>query len=185
MKRIALAATALLVTVAYAADPKMKPGLWEIHVTKNIMDAHDQTTRSAAMTAQMQQAMAMMPPEQRARVEAAMKQNPGGSGTVRTCITPEMANRNTPVTDQTAHCPPASVKRSGDHVSYDFSCVINGMSATGKGESTVSSELVTTRSEVTLHASNGTTHLMQNESQMRFIGADCGDVKPLGAATTH
>lgn len=185
MKRMLLLATALFVTAAFGADPKMKPGLWEIHVTKNVMDGHDQATQLAARSAQMQQALANLPPDQQARVQAAMKQNVSSSGNIRTCITPEIANRNAPVTDPQGRCPPASVQKSGDHMTYAFNCIINGMSATGKGESTVSSELVTTRSEVTMHASNGTTHVMQSESEMRYIGPDCGDVKPPGAATAH
>lgn len=183
MKKTLLAAFATLVTLAHAADPRMKPGLWEIRVTKNIMDGR--AVQVPARDAQMKQTMANLPPDQQARMQAALKQSAGSNGNVRTCITPEIANRNTPVTDQQGRCPPASVKRNGEHMTYEFSCVISGMAATGKGESTVSSELVTTRSEVTMHASNGTTHVMQSESEMRFIGPDCGDVKPPGAAQQH
>jgi len=185
MKKILLAASTLLMTLAYAADTHMKPGLWEIHVIKNVIDGQDHSAQLAAMTAQMQQAMANLPPDQQARMQAAMKTNVAGNGNIRTCITPEMANRDTPVADQTGHCAPATVQRSGDQVTYEFSCMTNGRSATGKGNATISSDRVTARSEVTMHAPNGTTHVMQNESEMRYIGPDCGDVKLPGAAAAH
>jgi Protein of unknown function (DUF3617) len=185
MKTKLLAISALLLSPAFAADPHMKPGLWEFHVTKNVIDGQDHTAQLAAMSAQMQQAMANLPPDQQARIQAAMKTNVTGGGKGRICITPEMANRDTPLPDQTGRCPTASVQRNGDHMTFEFSCVTNGMSATGKGESTLSSELVTTRSEITTHAANGTAHVMQNESELRYVGPDCGDVKPPGAAATH
>jgi hypothetical protein len=177
VKRILPAALAFLVTVAYGADMRMKPGLWEVRVIKRVMDGQDQTPK-AGTSPQMQQAMANLPPDQKAKIEAAMKQHAGSNGATRMCISPDMAKRDAPMLDHGGRCPPATVHRDGTHTTFEFSCTINGMTSTGKGDATVSGDVITTRVDTTMHALNGATHVTHDESEMHFVGPDCGDVKP-------
>jgi Tfp pilus assembly protein PilV len=180
MKQTLLASVALLVVfAANAEDSGLKPGLWEIHVIKQVVDGHDQSAQMAGMAEKMQQAMANMPPEQRARLEATMKDRFAANGAVRVCISPEMAKHNAPVIDKDGHCRPASQQRSGNHMSYEFSCETNGTLSTGKGESTVTGELVTSQMDLTMRGKDGKSHVTHSESEMRFVAADCGDVKPI------
>jgi hypothetical protein len=185
VKKTMLAALAALVTLAYAADSRMKPGLWEMRIIKNVVDGRDMAALMAAKNAQMQQAMANLPPDQLARMQAALKMSAGANGATRICISPDMAKRATPMVDQSGSCQPATVNRNGDTTSFEFNCTINGAASAGKGESTISGDVITTRTDITTHASNGATHVVQNESEMRYIGPDCGDVKPLSAPANH
>lgn len=185
MKKMTFAALAALVTLvapAHAEDPRMKPGLWEMRIIKNIVDGRDMAALLAAKSAQMQQAMASLPPDQAARLQSTLKLGAGGTAATRICISPEMAKRASPVIDQGGHCQPATVTRNGDTTTFEFSCTINGATSSGKGQSTISGDVITTRTDITSQAPNGTTHVMHNESEMRFVGPDCGDVKPMGPA---
>jgi hypothetical protein len=173
---------ALAALSVHATGAGLKPGLWEVRVVKQVVDGRDMTAQRAAQAAQMQQTMASMPPEQRARMEAMMKQNgvsQTGDGGYRLCITPEMAKRDTPILDKDGRCQPAKVTHSGNQMTYEFSCSANGITTAGKGESTVAGDLITTRSDMTMTRGNGPPRVMHSESEMKYLGSDCGDVKPL------
>jgi uncharacterized protein DUF3617 len=166
-----------------AAGMGLKPGLWETHLTKQVLDGKDTTAQIGGAAAQMQKMLANMSPDQRARMEAMMKEH-GASmgssdGSIRMCISPEMANRDTPWVDPKGRCQPAKVTRSGNQASYEINCASEGTTTTGKGTSTVSGDLVTTQMDMTTTRSNGETHVSHTEAEMKFLGADCGDVKPL------
>lgn len=170
---------------AFAAETMLKPGLWEIKVVKQVIDGRDMSAQMAAASAhmqQMQQEMANMPPEQRARMQAMLAQSGAGTsgdGGFRVCISPEMAKRNVPIVDKEGHCQPATVTHSGNQTTYEFSCSSNGSTRTGKGEVTSSGDVITNRIDMTSHTASGATHVMHSESQMHYLGSDCGDVKPV------
>ena len=161
----------------------LKAGLWEVKVLKQIMDGRDMSAQMAAAMSQAQAALANLPPEQRARIQAMMSNagvgvGPGGSGGgFRICISPQMAQRNAPVLDKDGRCRPVMLTRHGDQVDFQFSCNSNGTAIQGKGEATITAESVSTHTEMTTTSSNG-THQLQNDTQMSYISADCGDVKP-------
>ncbi len=175
---------ALAATQVAAAGFGLKPGLWESRVIKQVMDGHDTTAQITGASAQMQQALANLPPEQRARMEEMIKQrgmSPGSNGTFKMCITAEEANRDRPILDRQgqSHCEPATVTHSGNHSTFTINCNSNGLVTTGKGETTASGDLITGQVDMTTRRADGTTHEMHTETEMRFLGADCGDVKPL------
>jgi hypothetical protein len=174
--------TAFAATQVFAGGYGLKAGLWETHLVKQVMDGRDMTAQVAGAAAQMQQAMANMTPEQRARMEAMMKDRGGpalsNNGTVRMCISPEMANRDKPMVDREG-CEPATINRSGNHTTFEFSCTRNGNVTSGKGEATANGDTIATVVDTTIHRANGETHVMHSESEMKFLGADCGDVKPI------
>jgi len=172
----------LCVLQANAAGTGLKPGLWEIRIVKQVMDGHDMASQMTASTARIQQSMANMPPAQRAQMESMLKQHGLGQssdGGFRVCISPEMAKRDHPILDKEGHCQPAKVSHSGNITTFEFSCTTNGSIRTGKGEMTVSGDSAATKTDMTTTDRQGATHQMHNESEMKYLGADCGDVKPM------
>lgn len=166
-----------------AAGFGLKPGLWETQVTKQVVDGKDTTAQINGATAQMQKMMANMSPDQRAKMEAIFKSNgaslePGGG--LRLCISPEMANRDTPWVDPKGRCQPAKVNRSGNQATFEVSCASDGTTTTGKGVSTISGDSVSSVMDMTTVKPGGETRVIHMETAMKFLGADCGDVKPLG-----
>lgn len=180
-----IAGTVVLVALrVIAAGIGLKPGLWESQITKQVVDGKDMTAQINGATEQMQKLMANMPPEQRARMEAMMKSNGaslGAGGSVHLCISPEMASRDTPWVDPKGRCQPAKVSRSGNQASFEVSCASDGTTTKGKGVSTISGDSVSSLMDMTISKPSGETHVMHTETEMKFLGADCGDVKPLAA----
>src|ERR1700691_1331760 len=100
MQRFSLAACALVAMLAAplltaeAAEPGLKPGLWENKVLKMVIDGKDMAAQMAEMMAKREQMMASLPPDQRAKVEAMFKSNgvsQGSNGGFKICVSPEMA----------------------------------------------------------------------------------------------
>jgi len=182
-KSLVACIVALLALEVVAAGFGLKAGLWEVHILNQTIDGKDMTAQINGAAAQMQKALANMPPEQRARMEAMMKEHGAsmgaGDGTVRICISPEMANRDQPWVDPQGRCQPATVNRSGNHATFEFNCSSNGTTTSGKGESTVTGDVVASQVDATIHKANGETRVMHTETEMKFLGADCGDVKPI------
>lgn len=165
-----------------AAGLGLKPGLWETRITKQVVDGQDHTAQMAAMATKMEAAMANMPAEQRAQMQAMMKQHGaamGGNGTFKMCITAEQASRDRPVLDRDGRCQPADITRDGNRTVFTINCAADGTVTTGKGEATASGDTITSLVDITTKKVGGETHVMHNESEMKFLGADCGDVKPL------
>jgi Protein of unknown function (DUF3617) len=185
MRNSLIACGVVLITLrVVAAGFGLKPGLWETQVTKQVVDGKDTTAQINGATAQMQKMMANLSPEQRAKMEAMFKSNgaslePGGG--LRLCISPEMANRDTPWVDPKGRCQPAKVSRSGNQASFEVNCASDGTTTTGKGVSTISGDSVTSVMDMTTTKPGGETRVIHMETAMKFLSADCGDVKPLGA----
>jgi|SRR5580658_7959513 hypothetical protein len=195
MQRFSLAAftlSAMLAAPALTAQAAdmVKPGLWENKVLKMVVDGKDMAAQMAEMMAKRDQMMATLPPDQRARVEAMFKSNgvsQGSDGGFRICISPEMAKRNTPVIDKDGRCQPAKVSHSGNQTSFEVNCTSNGVTTVGKGTWTAAGDVVTAEADVTTTNANanGKTQVIHSETEMRFIGPDCGDLKPPGAPPQH
>jgi hypothetical protein len=165
----------------HAAGLGLKPGLWEVKVVKQVMDGRDMSAQMAAAMSQAQQALANLPPDQRARVEAMMSKAGVGnsaSGGFRICVSPEMAQQSAPVLDKDGRCKPVMLSRHGDRVDFQFACTTNGTTMQGKGEATVTAESVSTHTEMTTTSASGGNHQMQNDTLMNYVSADCGDLKP-------
>jgi hypothetical protein len=173
-----LAAATTVAVAAAPADLGIKPGLWELKLIKQVIDGRD-------LAAQLQAALAKLPAEQRSRMEAAMREHSGSGNfgeagsTYRVCISPEMAHRELPPLDKEGRCKPANYSRTGNSVNFEYSCTSAQGTMTGKGLAVIAGDLVTTRTDMTSTDPKGGHHAMQAESEMRFIGADCGNVKPV------
>jgi len=181
MKKITLTLLALLSGSAFAQGSGIKPGLWETKQLKQIMDGRDMLAQMAAAQAEMQKFMAKMPPAQREKMEAMMKQQgrsmPGPDGSTRICISAAMAANDKPMVDPEGRCKPGSVNRSGDKISFEFDCSEGERSMVGKGENIIGDDTVTTRVDMLTKDPKG-QHKIQSEYQMRYLGADCKGIKP-------
>jgi hypothetical protein len=176
MRKPMIAVLFALGGTAFAQGSGLKPGLWEVKQIKQVMDGRDMAAQMAAAQAQMQQSLAKMPPEQRKQMEAMMGGRSAGGGT-RICISPAMAARDKPMVDPEGRCEPAKVSRSGNTTHFEFNCKSDGRTMVGKGESTITSDLVHTRMDMTTTDASG-RHTMQSESQMKYLGPDCQGIKP-------
>ena len=177
-KRSLFCVLALATLTSYAAGVGLKPGLWEVKLVKQFVDGRDMTAQITAGAERMQQMMANMTPDQRARMQASMPKA-ADNGNFRICISPEFAKRDQPIIDKEGHCQPATVKHDGNVTSYEFSCSSNGASRRGKGEIVSNGDALTNRVDMTMTQSSGQTRNFHNESEMHYLGPDCGDVKPL------
>jgi hypothetical protein len=186
MRKSTLVLLGILSGTAFAQGNGLKPGLWEVKQISQVMDGRDMTAQMAAAQEKMQQSMAKMSPERRRQMEAMMGAQAvpakGAGGGTRICISPAMAARDKPMVDPEGRCEPAKVSRSGNKTSFEFNCTASGRTMVGKGESTVSSDMVATRMDMTTTDANG-RHTMKSESQMKYLGPDCQGVKPMDQLT--
>ena len=164
----------LLAGAAHAQQ--MKPGLWEFKQTPQLDPARQ------AQMAQAQKAMESMPPEQRQMIEKMMAQKgvnvsmAGGAITIKTCVTKEQAERNMAPVSHQGNCT-QEVKRSGSTIQTHFVCT----DPASEGDATVTlrgNEGFT--NDVTMrHQRQGKTETTRVSGEGRWLGADCGDVKPM------
>ncbi len=165
-----------------AAAQTMKPGLWEI--TNKMGGSGDTGAKMAAAQEQMQKQMASMPPEQRKQMEKMMAQQgvnmaPGAGGgmATRICITKEMAARNEAPAQHQGDCKQEQMQKSGNTTKFKFTCA--KPPSTGEGEVTVhSAESYTMKMKMTSQA-KGKPEQMTMDAQGKFLGNDCGSVKPI------
>lgn len=154
----------------------MKPGLWEFKQTPQLDPARQ------AQMAQAQKAMESMPAEQRQMMEKMMASRgvnvsmSGGSITIKTCVTKEQAERNMAPVTHHGNCT-QDVKRSGSTIQTHFGCT----DPASEGDATVTlrgNEGFT--NDVTVrHQRQGKTEVTKVSGEGRWLGADCGDVKPM------
>lgn len=162
---------------ASASAQSMKSGLWEI-TQQMKMDSGGMNDKMAAM----QQQMAQMPPEQRKMMEDMMARQGirmgaagPGSMSIKTCMTREMAERNQIPTQQ-GDCTSTSSPRVGNTMKVAFTCTRPPSS--GEGEITFSgSDAYSMKMKVNTQA-GGKPETMDMEGSGKWLGADCGDVKP-------
>ena len=158
----------------------IKPGLWEI--TNKLQSSNPQMDQQMAMA---QQQMANMPPEQRKMVEEMMakqgvKLGAGGPGSMgmKICMTREMAERNE-IPSQRGDCKTTMLPRSGNTMKMSFACT--NPPSSGEGEYTFSgSEAYSMKMTVNTQV-QGKPEKMNMAGSGKWVGADCGDIKPMAA----
>lgn len=174
MRFPALLLLAALSSLAHAQT--MKPGLWEFKQTPQLDPAQK------AQMEQAQKAMQNLPAEQRRMMEQMMAERgvnvsmAGGVISVKTCITQEQAERNFAPISQQGKCTQES-KRSGNVIQTRFVCT----DPATEGDATVTlrgSEGFT--NDVTVRTQHqGRTQTTKVTGEGRWLGADCGSVKPM------
>lgn len=132
MKRLLIPLALLAATQASAQS--VRPGLWELSNKVNTGDAQTDQALSAALSQ-----LALLPPEQRARVETMMKQNgvsmpqAGSDGSLKltACVTPEMAARKELPLNQQGQCTSTQTPVT-DGLDVAFTCTNPASSGNGR-----------------------------------------------------
>jgi Protein of unknown function (DUF3617) len=174
--RPALFAAAFTLASFCAHAQTQVPGLWE-H-TFSMKSTGGETEKALA---EMQKQMASMPPEQRKQVEQMMASRGvgmgvGGATVVKVCVTKDDAARKAEPQFQEG-CTQQVVQRTANTMKVKFQCT-QPRPMTGEGEMTfISDKAYTGKSTVTSEA-NGKPQQMSMEMAGKWLGADCGDVKP-------
>ena len=172
-----LLAALVCAAVLPAAGQSLKPGLWEMQ-----HKAGGNPEIDKAM-AEMREQMASMPPEQRKQMEQmmasrgmAMGATPGGGMAMKMCLTKEMVERNE-IIDKRGDCRTTRQQRSGNTLTMAFTC--NNPPSSGETQVTFSgNEAYSSRTTITTK-SNGQPETMTVEGTGKWLGADCGSVKPI------
>lgn len=170
--------------VAEAAGLGLKPGLWDVRLVRQIVDGHDVSAQLTESVAKTQTALGKLAPAARARAEKKFHagDDSGSNTSFRICLTPAMAATGLPVLEQDGSCRPTMTSQSGHQVTFRIQCSANGAQIKGRGQAASAGMLITAKSDVITRASDGSSHTLHNEMQMRYLGADCGNVLPPGRA---
>lgn len=168
-----------LPAVTHAAGLGLKPGLWDVRLVRQVVDGQDVSAQLNESIAKAQTALANLPPDARARVQAMLEQagvHAESNASFRICISPAMAANDVPVMDKDGSCRPALLSRSANHTTFRIDCTANGTHMQGQGEAISSGDTITSKSDITTRAADGSTHTMHNETQMQYVSADCGSL---------
>ncbi len=161
----------LSASITHAAEFNMRPGLWQITTTSDLLWLAPQ-----------------IPPDQMQNIKdlakeygVDMPQIENGAAISSACITQEMVNQKTlPNFYQTElGCTSKNATRTGNHYKMDFSCNSAELKGNGTAEATITSP----------ESFSGQTHF-NGEAQRnpvneradisgKWINASCGTVKPL------
>lgn len=180
---LAFAALASAGAAAIAAQPvtaqAIKPGLWE---TNNKVGGTSGGKLQEAM-AMVQQQMATMAPEQRAKVEAMMSRQGvviSNDGVIaKVCITAEMAaKQQLPMQKQgNGNCDYQHTPMVGNTMQFSFSCT--NPQGSGEGTTTFTSPTSYTSTTRMTTTATGSSETVNIASTGRWLAADCGTVAPM------
>jgi hypothetical protein len=159
--------------IFWAADNitplNVKEGLWEVTVTHSM-------TGMPVMPNLPPDALAKLPPEQRARVEAMMK---GSSSTDvrKECVTKEKLEKQSVFNVNRGDCTRTVVNSTGSKLDVKFHCEEKQSSSDG----TLAIEAIASDNvKATMHSvtnANGHTMNMDFTISSKYLGPACGDVK--------
>ncbi len=162
---------ALAAYVVHAqTDPQLKPGLWQIHIEREV---------NGQKAPDMADRMKNMSPETRAKMEAAMKQRgieAGDNGGTKACYSKDMLSQSRWAEQQTG-CKYDFSTRSSTSWKWHYTCP--QLALEGDGEASFSSpeNYVVKSSSVT--NTGGKARTSHTTITANWLGADCGDLKPL------
>ena len=171
------AAVALAVVALSVQAQTMKPGLWE---STSKMGGSPEMAQAMA---KMQQQMASMSPEQRKMMEEMMSKQgvamgTSGSGMVaKMCITKEMAERGDLPAQQQGNCTSTTSDKTSRGMSMKFTCT--NPPSSGEGQLTFSGDSAYTMKMKINSSAQGAPKTMTIDSSAKWLGSDCGNVKPL------
>jgi hypothetical protein len=172
---VCFGAAAAAIAAAAAADAPfdVKPGLWQVRM-------HGTTSGEPPIPAE---ALANLPPEQRAKFEAAIRAAMARAGAPRvtkSCITAEQLRR-VPDFGRDRECRQTVVTRTATELELRQVCT-----GTGSDEARMSGtvhftavdrETVEGTAEIT-RSSRGQAMKVNEKISGKWLGPDCGDVKP-------
>ncbi|MBS7808407.1 DUF3617 domain-containing protein [Variovorax sp. PCZ-1] len=179
--RIAFIISSVFIASLAFAQSSNKPGLWEV-TSKMTAPANPQLAKQME---EAQKAMASMPAAQRKQMEEMMAKQgvsmsfgAGGTTAVKVCITPDMANR-LPI-EQRQGC---TYKFSQSGATHNFSFQCTNPPGDGEGQFTFSdADNYSGKMRVT-STQGGKKDTMDIQTTGKFLGTNCGNVKPMPMAT--
>lgn len=175
MKNLTLGALLILAPLVCRAAEDVTPmlnvklGLWEYAVS----------TQSGGMPAIPEDALAKMPPERRAQIEAMMK-NAMAPHTIRTCVTADMVKKGALMEDR----PGSSCKRtlkssSPGSMEFHMECD-NGRSKTVADGHFQAIDSENFKGEITgtTTTADGRTNPSKTTISGKWLSSDCGNLQP-------
>lgn len=158
------------ISISASAAEHMKQGLWEM------------TMKNEEMAKQMEQ-LKKMPPqqlEQMKKMGISLPQSQDGAMVSKVCISKAMSERDQPPAEyrKTSGCESKNFQRSGNSYSVDIVCDGPTMQGTGKVKGTMSGNTGYTSVYDFKGTSHGKPVNQHIESSGKWVGADCGNVKP-------
>ena len=169
MPMLALGLAGLAAAVGAQAPP-IKPGLWEARSDREV----DGKTASQP-AANLQN----LPPAVRAQVETRMKEKGialGANGVNRICMTRETLDAS-PWQNRGTGCKTEYRSRTGSTWKWHSSCT--QPPSESDGEAVFASPESYTVSTAMTMTMRGETRTMRTTIKAKWLGADCGDLKPL------
>lgn len=171
------AATALAVQAQTAASPRIEAGLWEIKMTLK-----SQTGKAEMAMREAQAYISRLPPDQRQQVEQMMARQGvklgNDTSTVNACISKEDAERGT-IPQQAGDCTQDVLEKNASSMKVKFSCTTNPP-ASGEAVVDFQSPTAYTSRAIVDTVVMGQSERVNVDQTGRWLGADCGDVRPLG-----
>ena len=161
----------LLATTAHAADNNMRPGLWQIETTSDLLLL-----------------VPHLPPDQMQSIKdiaseygLEMPQIENGAAISQTCITQEMADQKTLPNFYNAQlgCSSKNATRSGNHYKTDFVCTSADLKGNGTAEGTITSPEAFTGQTNFTGTAQGNPVNERADINGKWMNASCGAVKPL------
>ena len=172
------ATASLLLVLSFCATAQtQKPGLWEM--TTQVQSGGQDM--GAAM-AKMQKQLESMPPDQRKMLQDMMAKqgvqmgtSGGGGVTVKICMTKDMIEQ-AHMAKPSEHCTHSVSPRSGNTQKFTFNCT--QPVSQGQGEVTYLSPEAYTTKMTSKSTVGGKDSTMDMQSSGRWLGSDCGNIKP-------
>lgn len=154
-----------------SSSPPMRPGLWEITTTSDLL-----------------RLVPAIPPDQMQGLMNLARQHGfdmpainNGAATARVCVTPEMAQQDTPAVlyQRQSGCATRNASRAGNAYRMDFVCKSSHVTGNGKADGTFASpEQFSGRTSFD-GAVEGNPVNEHADVGGRWVQASCGAVKPL------
>ena len=179
LKTVFSAFTAVLIAALAlpASAQTMKPGLWEVTSKMGGSAEMDQAM------AQMQQQRANMPPAQRKMMDDMLAKQGIGAGSgvggfsAKLCITKEMAERNEMPMQHRGDCKTTISDKSSKGMKMAYTCT--NPPSSGDGQFTFNGDSAYTMKMNINSSVQGKSQAMTLDGSGKFLGADCGAVKPI------
>ena len=173
-----LLAALILGVLALSAQAQVtKAGLWE--VTSKLGGSAEM---DKAMT-QMHQQMASMPPEQRKQMEAmlakqGMSLSAAPSGVLaKMCITKDMVERSQMPVQTQGDCTSTTSNKTSAGMAFKFTCT--SPPSSGEGQYTFVGDSAYTMKMKINTPQQGKPVITTMDSSGKWLGADCGPIKPM------
>jgi hypothetical protein len=175
VKLTILASVAILLPAAsWAADVfDVKPGLWETTSTTDMGNM-------AAMPQIPADKLAQLPPDQRARIEAMMKGRSGTPTVTKVCMTKESLAKALNFSQNNNSCTQKVTSLSSTKQEIHTECTGQFKGAGDLIIERVDSEHAKGEMVMKGDSGRGTPISMKMSFTTKYLGADCGDVKPMG-----